>query len=362
MHANATYSLQRPLRFLHDIPAMAECLVASYWGAYNCAFLNIPGKMLRAMRISHFLIVCAAMAPSLVFAGPACPDQNACIAGVLASAMAGEHANELAQMAQLTSLAPKWQDTQDSPKTRPGIGSEATGIGSPAAALTTVLQNANKDYDQLPAYRRALTLQYLQQKQYQAAEGAAKEAIRHQPYYAPFWSDLAAVSMAIGQKDDAVAALLVAYNWASNPAAMREAYVQAAQASDSAAVFNEAVTLVDQNAAMLAQVEAAFPALITGAKDPATGKKVARPAIASFNRPTWPHASLRYEETGAVRLAFLVDAEGNVKRARKLKSSGYSELDNAALLAVAASKFTPAEQDGKRVAAWLVMEYVWALE
>lgn len=314
------------------------------------------------MRISHFLIICAAMAPSLVLAGPACPDQNACIAGVLASARAGEHANELAQMAHLTSLAPNWQDTQSRQKTRPGIGSEATGIDSPATALTAVLQNANKDYDQLPAFRRALTLQYLQLKQYQAAESEAKEAIRHQPSYAPFWSDLAAVFMGKGQKDDAVAALLVAYNWASNPTVMRDAYLKAAQASDSATVFNEAVSLIDQNAAKLAQVEAAFPELITGARDPATGKKVARPSIASFNRPTWPHASLRYEETGSVRLAFLVDEEGNVKRARKLKSSGYSELDNAALLAVAASKFTPAEQDGKRVASWLVMEYVWSLE
>ncbi|KRC00999.1 hypothetical protein ASE26_21525 [Duganella sp. Root198D2] len=71
---------------------------------------------------------------------------------------------------------------------------------------------------------------------------------------------------------------------------------------------------------------------------------------------------MRYEETGAVRLAFLVDADGNVKRARKLKSSGYSELDNAALLAVASCEFTPAEQDGKPVASWLVMEYVWSLE
>ena len=143
---------------------------------------------------------------------------------------------------------------------------------------------------------------------------------------------------------------------------MREAYARAAQASEYAAVFNDAVTLVDQQAASLAQAEAAFPALIIGAKDPATGKKVARPKVARFDKPNWPHASLRYEETGAVRLAFLVDADGNVKLAKKLKSSGYSELDNAALLAVAASEFKPAEQDGKPVASWLVMEYVWSLE
>lgn len=313
------------------------------------------------MRISHFLIISAAMVPSLVLASPPCPDQNACITAVLASAKAGEHANEVAQMAQLTSLAPDWQKRLVQ-KTRPGIGSEATGIGAPAVAMTTVLQNANKDFEQLPAYRRALTLQYLQQKQYQAAENEAKNAIRLQPSYGPFWSDLAAVFMATGQKDDAVAALLVAYNWASNPAAMREAYAQAAQASESAAVFNEAVSLADQHAAKLAQAETAFPELIVSAKDPATGKKVPRPGVARFTKPSWPHASLRYEETGAVRLAFLVDADGTMKRARKLKSSGYSELDNAALLAVAGSQFTPAEQDGKPVASWLVMEYVWTLE
>lgn len=314
------------------------------------------------MRIRHFWIVCVAMVPSLVMANPACPDQNSCIAAVLASARSGEHANELAQMARLAALAPNWQEDQKKKKVRPGIGSEAAGIGAPAAAMTSVLQFAKQDFFQLPALRRALTLRYLEQKQYLAAEDEAKDAIRLQPSYAPFWSDLAAVFMAKGQKDDAIAALLVAYNWAGNPAAMREAYVQAAQSSDSAAVFGEAVTLVDLNAAKLAQAEAAFPALIIGAKDPATGKKVARPGVASFNKPNWPRASLRYEETGAVRLAFLVDADGIVKRARKLKSSGYSELDNAALLAVASCEFTPAEQDGKPVASWLVMEYVWSLE
>lgn len=315
------------------------------------------------MRISQFLFVCAAMVPGLTLASPACPDQNTCITALLASAKAGEHANEVAQMARLTSLAPDWQESKKKKqKARPETGTEATGVGAPAAALTSVLQNAKQDFGLMPAYRRALTLQYLQQKQYHAAEDEAKEAIRLQPYYAPLWTDLAAVFMAKGQGDDAVAALLIAHNWAGNPAAMREAYVQAAQASDSAAVFKQAVELADQHAARLAQAEAASPALIIGAKDPATGKKVARPGIASFPKPSWPLASLHYEETGKVTLAFLVDADGKLQRAKKLKSSGYVELDNAALLALASGEFTPAEEDGKPVAAWMVMQYVWTLE
>jgi TonB family protein len=318
--------------------------------------------MLR-MRISQFLFVCAAMVPGLSFAAPVCPDQSSCIQALLGSARTGEHANEVAQMARLASLAPDWQESQKKKKkTRPGIGSEATGIGAPAAALTSILQNAKEDFDLMPAYRRALTLQYLQQKQYQAAEVEAKDAIRLQPSYAPFWTDLAAVYMAKGLHDDAVAALLVAHNWAGNPAAMREAYAQAAKAGDSPAVFKEAAELARQHTTTLAQAEAAAPALIIGAKDPATGKKVARPRIASFPKPSWPHSSLRYEETGTVTLAFLVDADGKIQRAKKLKSSGYVELDNAALLALAAGELAPAEQDGKPVTAWLVMQYVWSLE
>jgi protein TonB len=88
-------------------------------------------------------------------------------------------------------------------------------------------------------------------------------------------------------------------------------------------------------------------------------------AVADFNtcaKPEWPKASLRNEETGTVTLSFLIGIDGRVADSKVVKSSGFRDLDKAALAGIAKCKFKPAMVDGKPEQAWNQMQYVWTLE
>jgi protein TonB len=75
----------------------------------------------------------------------------------------------------------------------------------------------------------------------------------------------------------------------------------------------------------------------------------------------YPKASLLNEEQGAVSMAFLVSPTGDVVESKVEKSSGYKNLDKAALKALAACKFKPGTKDGAPAQTWAKVDYVWAL-
>ena len=79
-------------------------------------------------------------------------------------------------------------------------------------------------------------------------------------------------------------------------------------------------------------------------------------------KPEYPSASLRAEETGVVRLAFLIDVDGKVLESKVEKSTGYRRLDEAARTALGLCKFKPATADGKPEKSWARMEYEWKIE
>jgi protein TonB len=88
-------------------------------------------------------------------------------------------------------------------------------------------------------------------------------------------------------------------------------------------------------------------------------------AVADFNtcaKPEWPKASLRNEETGTVTLSFLIGVDGRVADSKVMKSSGFRDLDKAALAGIGKCRFKPGMVDGKAEQAWMKMEYVWTLE
>ena len=297
----------------------------------------------------------------LSYASSGCQNTNTCIKALLENARLGPGADQITYMTRLHQLAPDWRKSENK-KVRPGLGGEATGIGDPDTALTAVLKNAKDDADFLPEYHRALALHYLRQKNYDEAESEVKAGIAELPSYAPFWTDLAEILAAKGQHQDAVAALVVGYNWALDLIGFRHAYVKAAQAGETSTIYRDAVKLIDLKMAELEQQETVWPRLVIGNKDPETGKATLRPAIVRCEKPTWPISSLRYRETGSVQLAILIDSKGKVAHVRRSKSSGYSELDNAAIVALAACEYAPAKQDGVAVSAWFAVEYLWTLE
>ncbi|MBI3229194.1 MAG: energy transducer TonB [Burkholderiales bacterium] len=82
----------------------------------------------------------------------------------------------------------------------------------------------------------------------------------------------------------------------------------------------------------------------------------------SCEKPAYPRASLVNEEKGLVVLAFLISAEGKVMESKVDKSSGFKNLDRAAMSALGQCKFKPGTKDGKPEQAWTKVEYNWTLE
>ena len=78
-------------------------------------------------------------------------------------------------------------------------------------------------------------------------------------------------------------------------------------------------------------------------------------------RAEYPKASLMNEEEGAVAMAFLVSAEGRVLDSKIEKTSGFKNLDNAAVRAITGCKFKPGTKDGAHAQTWTKVNYVWAL-
>jgi protein TonB len=67
------------------------------------------------------------------------------------------------------------------------------------------------------------------------------------------------------------------------------------------------------------------------------------------------------EEQGNVQMAFLVAADGSVVESKVEKSSGFKNLDKAALKALSACKFKPGSKDGAVAQTWTKVDYAWKL-
>jgi protein TonB len=97
----------------------------------------------------------------------------------------------------------------------------------------------------------------------------------------------------------------------------------------------------------------------------ATSAVFAAEVPASLNdkncKAEYPKASLMNEEQGDVTMAFLVGADGNVMDSKVEKSSGYKNLDKAALKALSACKFKPGTKDGAVAQTWTKVDYSWKL-
>jgi protein TonB len=78
--------------------------------------------------------------------------------------------------------------------------------------------------------------------------------------------------------------------------------------------------------------------------------------------PEYPARAARNGESGTVRLALLVGADGRVTSSRVSQSSGSRDLDRAAVQALSLCKFQPAVNNGQAEAGWAQIDYVWKLE
>lgn len=79
-------------------------------------------------------------------------------------------------------------------------------------------------------------------------------------------------------------------------------------------------------------------------------------------KPEYPSASLRAQETGVVVLSFLIGADGSVLDSKVQRSSGFRRLDEAARKGLSLCRFKPATVDGKPEQAWARIEYEWKID
>jgi protein TonB len=87
-------------------------------------------------------------------------------------------------------------------------------------------------------------------------------------------------------------------------------------------------------------------------------------AIADLNacKPEYPRASLLAEESGVVRVQFVVGPDSQLMSATVLKSSGFKNLDKAAVNGLSRCKFKAGYKDGKPVQSTFTTDYVWKLD
>jgi protein TonB len=76
----------------------------------------------------------------------------------------------------------------------------------------------------------------------------------------------------------------------------------------------------------------------------------------------YPKASLMNEEQGTTSMSFLVNADGSVADSKLEHSSGFKNLDKAALKGIAACKFKPGTKDGAPAQTWTKIDYAWKLD
>jgi TonB family protein len=96
---------------------------------------------------------------------------------------------------------------------------------------------------------------------------------------------------------------------------------------------------------------------------PAVASPVPEPSQpSSCHRPEYPRRSLQDSEEGVTLIAFLVRADGTVKRSTVLNSSGSADLDRATDKALSKCLFKPATSGGNPVESWFPVQYKWSLE
>ena len=101
---------------------------------------------------------------------------------------------------------------------------------------------------------------------------------------------------------------------------------------------------------------------VTSVKPP---EEYRTPAVVDANtceKPAYPPAARRANETGIVRLTFLIDVDGKVLDSKVERTSGSRRLDEAARAGLSLCRFKPATLNGRPERTWGRIDYVWKLE
>lgn len=79
-------------------------------------------------------------------------------------------------------------------------------------------------------------------------------------------------------------------------------------------------------------------------------------------KPNYPRDAMRNELVGTVIMRMHIAADGRLTESMITKSSGHPSLDQEAHFKLRTCRFQPATVNGKPVAEWTTIQYVWSLE
>lgn len=79
-------------------------------------------------------------------------------------------------------------------------------------------------------------------------------------------------------------------------------------------------------------------------------------------RPAYPQSSIRNDEAGTVVFQLLIDKAGVATRAKLVATSGFRDLDRAAMSGFLGCRFKPVLEEGVPVESWIPMRYVWEIK
>lgn len=85
-------------------------------------------------------------------------------------------------------------------------------------------------------------------------------------------------------------------------------------------------------------------------------------AFSTCKKADWPPSALMRKEQGVTSLALLVGADGKLRQAEVIASSGSAELDSAAKAMMSSCRFVPAIVRGVPVERWVETVYVWSID
>jgi protein TonB len=106
---------------------------------------------------------------------------------------------------------------------------------------------------------------------------------------------------------------------------------------------------------------AAIPPAGSGQVDHAAPTQEAAILNVNVCRPAYPRESMRRGEQGVVKMRFTVGVTGHLVGSSVVKSSGFKDLDRAALDALIHCSFRQAYRNGVPVQSTFTMEYKWVL-
>jgi protein TonB len=95
-----------------------------------------------------------------------------------------------------------------------------------------------------------------------------------------------------------------------------------------------------------------------------TGSASVQPSVdrAQSHDPEYPPAARRAGEQGSIVLQVLVDTAGRVIDAKLVQSSGFADLDQAALDGIKSDyRFVPGMIDGQKREMWHTLKFTWKL-